>query len=163
GRGKRSVSAESRARKSRSQRRRVKSPPTRTISAECSWRRRDTTRRLSPPFVRRWPLSRSRFLSTTPLASSPSSRKRGARRNRLEEALPHSLRAIEIQATPLFLCGLGNIQVNSDDFAGAEVSFRKAIALQPENVRAHVGLGGVYLLQGDLLRGWPEYAYVRYS
>lgn len=52
---------------------------------------------------------------------------------------------------------LGGVLRAAGDRDGAEVAFRRAIALAPELPDAHVDLGELRLARGDFLRGWPGY------
>lgn len=82
--------------------------------------------------------------------------------DRLEEALHHIRRALSLQELPRFYLLQGNVLLNLGDMAGAEASLRRAIALHPDYVDAHISLSAIYFLQGDLRRAWPEYARIRH-
>ena len=58
---------------------------------------------------------------------------------------------------PLFWELLGSLRNWAGDLAGAEMAYRKALALNPKDQRAWLGVGGSLLGRGDYERGWRAF------
>jgi tetratricopeptide (TPR) repeat protein len=67
-----------------------------------------------------------------------------------DEAVPHFLRAVKLApGLADAWAELGNCQLHNYQSGLAERAFRQALALEPDNVRALDGLGGLHLRRGE--------------
>jgi tetratricopeptide (TPR) repeat protein len=77
---------------------------------------------------------------------------------RLDEAHAAMTAAVRLQPhTAVVHQNLALVLADQRKFSEAIDSYRRAIAIQPDSREAHWHLGMLYLLLGDLERGWPEY------
>ncbi len=92
------------------------------------------------------------------LASCESYRASG----RLDDALQVALRAeILWPESSRVGCALGFLYYDRNELDNAIRQFRRVIAREPANVRAHVGLGTSLLANADWKEGWKEFGWRR--
>ncbi len=76
---------------------------------------------------------------------------------RMEEALTTARRAAQIQASAAALFNLGKVHMDRGEHDQATTFFLAALARDPDHAEAHLGLGQVLLMSGQMKPGWIEY------
>ncbi|MBC7802348.1 MAG: tetratricopeptide repeat protein [Candidatus Parcubacteria bacterium] len=77
---------------------------------------------------------------------------------RIEEALAHMRTVLQNHLKqPVAHVALGYMLEMVGEFTQAMACYEDALALDPASVQAHVNRGVLWILTGDLERGWPEY------
>ena len=76
---------------------------------------------------------------------------------RMEQALATARRAVQLQANPVSLFNLAKVHMDRGEHDEAATFFLAALARAPDHAEAHLGLGQVLLMRGQMRPGWIEY------
>lgn len=77
---------------------------------------------------------------------------------RVRDALEHLRGLVQRRPDePMVHVILGYALEIGGEFDQAMACYEKALALDPENVQAHINRANLWILKGDFERGWPEY------
>lgn len=76
---------------------------------------------------------------------------------RMEPALATARRAVQLQASAVSLFNLAKVHMDRGEHDEAVTFFLAALARDPDHAEAHLGLGQVLLMRGQMRPGWIEY------
>jgi hypothetical protein len=76
---------------------------------------------------------------------------------RMEQALATARRAVQLQANAVSLFNLAKVHMDRGEHDEAATFFLAALARAPDHAEAHLGLGQVLLMRGQMRPGWIEY------